>query len=279
MYKTSLTLATVTFLCISVNLFSFNFLINMLYDLLPGPVRSAFKGEGLVSDEFYYGYGNCNFTSLGCLTSTINYRLGNASTINHNFSLPTYYLYGGYIAHVSTPIISIIYPGWQLETEVGYGGISYENVLKDKAQLTLQARSLYVTGSSGFNWRIYKSPKEERFSWMLNLGFGYKLSSILKEELYYNVQTGIIWVPKILSSSLEYFKTAKAGNILFYTNDPTKRIAKEETISLSINCILKQKYLFKIAYVYKNLYLLEYKLPQEETELNLCGIAVTFLVQ
>jgi len=31
----------------TTNVYSFNFLVNILYSILPQPVRSAFKGEGL----------------------------------------------------------------------------------------------------------------------------------------------------------------------------------------------------------------------------------------
>jgi len=49
-----LKLLLLTSLIIS-NSYSFNFLINIFYSMLPQPVRSAFKGEGLQIDQFDYG--------------------------------------------------------------------------------------------------------------------------------------------------------------------------------------------------------------------------------
>lgn len=77
-------------------------------------------------DQFEYGFGNCNFSSLGYLNSDLQYISGKAINDKISFAVPTFYLYGGYIAHVSTPMLTTVNPGWQLETEVGYGGISYD---------------------------------------------------------------------------------------------------------------------------------------------------------
>ncbi len=245
--------------------FSFNFLINIFYSILPQPVRSAFKGEGLQIDQFEYGLGNCNFTSFGYLNSDIHYVAGTIINEKFKFEVPTFYLYGGYISHVSTPILTGIYPGWQLETEVGYGGVSYNPPTPTKYQ------QLFFTGSSGFNWRIYKS---NRFS--TNLATGYKLHYILKDLLYYAIQLGYL-IHQKSSISLEFYNTYKGGNFFIFSSESIPVNSKETHVSLSLNFILSTKYLLKISGIYKQWSLEELKLPKVEEKINLYGIAI-FLI-
>ncbi|MFN3551402.1 MAG: hypothetical protein ACK4WJ_06315 [Endomicrobiia bacterium] len=254
----------------SYNTYCFNFLINIFYSMLPKPMRMAFKGEGLQIDQFEYGFGNCNFTSFGYLNSDIEYKVGLNIDKKFSFSVPTFYLYGGYIAHVSTPMLTTIYPGWELETEVGYGGIEYNPELKDKY------RRLFISGTSGFNWRIYKSKDVDKYNFILNLAFGYKLHSILKELLYYEVQTAIKIFPKI-SFSLEYFDTWKGGNFFFFSTETYQSFSKEQNIKLSLNFILSKKYLLKTSYIYKVWQFEEYKIPETKQKNHLSGILISLI--
>jgi len=97
--KTKLFIKKNKFLIVSIlffttNVYSFNFLVNILYSILPQPVRSAFKGEGLQIDQFEYGFGNCNFLSFGYLNSNLQYTSGEVINEKIIFSIPTFYLYG-----------------------------------------------------------------------------------------------------------------------------------------------------------------------------------------
>lgn len=253
--------------------YTFNFLVNIFYSLLPQPVRSAFKGEGLVTDQLHYGFGNCNFTSIWYLNSELSHNEGQARNItNYKFTNPTFSLYGGYIAHVSTPVVLTIYPGWQLESEFGYGGIEYANI---STQIREETRSFYISGLSGFNWRIYQSPEEKNFSFILNLGFGYKLHSLIKEQLYYNVQTGIIIVPNILSVSLEYLSTLKGENLLMFAAERFK--SKERFLCLGTNFLLSKKYVLKLAGMIRELEIVEFRLPVKESKIKFYGFKLTLL--
>ncbi len=264
-----LKLLLLTSLIIS-NSYSFNFLINIFYSMLPQPVRSAFKGEGLQIDQFDYGFGNCNFTSFGYLNSDIKYKSGMNIDENYSFSVPTFYLYGGYIAHVSTPMLTYIYPGWQLETEVGFGGTEYHPEYKK------EYRKFFVTGSSGFNWRVYKSNEKDKYNFTLNLGFGYKLHYVLKDILYYNIQVGIKIIPKI-SLSLEYFNTLQGGGFFLFSTQGFEAKSKEKHLILSSNFLLSKKYLLKFSGMYKNWQLKEFKTPQTEQENNFYGIILSLI--
>ncbi len=255
---------------ISSTTYCFNFLINIFYSMLPKSMRMAFKGEGLQTDQFEYGFGNCNFTSFGYLNSDIEYKVGLNIDKKFSFSIPTFYLYGGYIAHVSTPMLITVYPGWELETEVGYGGIEYNPELKDKY------RRFFVSGSSGFNWRVYQSKDEYKYNLTLNLAFGYKLHSVLKEMLYYEIQTAIKILPKI-SFSLEYFDTWKGGNFFFFSTEAYQSFSKEKNIKLSLSFILSKKYLLKISYLYKIWQLEENKIPETNQKNNFYGVLVSVI--
>jgi hypothetical protein len=257
-------------LFITTNLYSFNFLINIFYSILPQPVRSAFKGEGLQIDQFEYGFGNCNFTSLGYLNSDLQYTSGKVINENISFAVSTFYLYGGYIAHVSTPMLTTIYPGWQLETEVGYGGISYDPELKE------QNRQFFVTGTSGFNWRIYKSNFSSAKSFTINLLTGYKLHYLLKDLLYYGAQVGAVIRQKI-SLSCEYYTTYKGGNFFVFSRESVITTSNEIHLSLSTNFLISQKYLLKISYLYKQWSLIQDTTPTTEQNVNLYGIMVSFI--
>lgn len=259
-----------TTIFLSSELFSLNFLINIFYSILPRPVRSAFKGEGLQIDQFEYGFGNCNFSSFGYLNSDIHYVAGNVINEKFKFEVPTFYLYGGYISHVSTPILTTVYPGWQLETEIGYGGISYNPTIPKKY------RQLFFTGSSGFNWRIYKSKQENVRGFTINLLTGYKLHYILKDLLYYGIQIGATIYPKFSISS-EFYETYKGGNFFIFSQELTSVSSKETHISLSLNFILSKKYLLKFAGVYKYWFLEEFKSPKVEERVNLYGIVISLV--
>lgn len=252
-------------LLISTQLTAFNFLVNIVYSILPQPVRSAFKGEGLQVDQFEYGFGNCNFSSFGYLNSKLEHKEGTLYHDNFQFTVPTYYLYGGYIAHVSTPMLTVIYPGWQLETEVGYGGVRYNPTLKDKNQ------QLFVTGTSGFNWRIFKSVK-----FTSNILTGYKLHYILKDLLYYGIQAGYI-ISNRFSFSCEYYTTYKGGNFFIFSADPIRTETCETHYSVAVNFVLSKKYLIKLNYVYKQWYKKEYKEPTVEEKLDLYGFVVSLI--
>ncbi len=252
------------------NVYSFNFLINIFYSILPQPIRSAFKGEGLQIDQFEYGFGNCNFSSLGYLNSSLHYTSGEVISEKIEFSVPTFYLYGGYIAHVSTPICSIIYPGWQLETEVGYGGVNYDYEMKE------QNRQFFVTGTSGFNWRIYKSKYSLPKSFTINLMTGYKLHYILKDLLYYGVQIGIFVSPKI-SFSCEYYTTYKGGNFFIFSREGTQATSNETHLLFSTNFLISQKYLLKISYLYKQWSLVQLTPPQTKQNVNLYGFVLSLI--
>ncbi|MCX7716468.1 MAG: hypothetical protein N2Z73_03535 [Endomicrobia bacterium] len=265
-----LLIATYLFLSLSSSLFSFNFLINILYSTLPQPIRSAFKAEGLQIDQFEYGFGNCNFLSFGYLTSVMNYHCGSIVNEEFKFAVPTLYLYGGYIAHVSTPMLHIIYPGWQLETEVGWGGISYSPQFKEKY------RQFFVTGTSGFNWRIYKSPQQTNKSFTINLLTGYKLHYLLKDLLYYGIQFGSILHPKI-SLSFEWNHTYKGGNFFIFSRETIPTISSETHYLLSLNFILSKKYLLKISSVYKKWWLYEKGTPETQQKLDLYGIILSLV--
>lgn len=250
--------------------YCFNFLINIFYSILPKPVRMAFKGEGLQIDQFEYGFGNCNFTSIGYLNSDIDYKIGLNIHEKFSFSVPTFYLYGGYIAHVSTPMLTTIYPGWELETEVGYGGTEYNPKLKDNY------RRFFVTGSSGFNWRVYKSKDGDKYNFTINLGFGYKLHYILRDLLYYNIQMGIKILPKI-SCSLEYFNSWKGGSFFFFSGQGYDTISKEQHLKLSFNFILSNKHLLKTSYLYKEWQLEENKIPEVKQKNCFYGILFSLI--
>jgi hypothetical protein len=257
-------------LFVSNNLYSFNFLINIFYSILPQPVRSAFKGEGLQIDQFEYGFGNCNFSSLGYLNSDLQYTSGKVINDKISFAVPTFYLYGGYIAHVSTPMLTTIYPGWQLETEVGYGGISYDPELKE------QNRQFFVTGTSGFNWRIYKSKDFGPKSFTINLLTGYKLHYVLKDLLYYGLQIGIIVVPKV-SFSCEYYTTYKGGNFFIFSKEEITSTSNETHLLLSTNFLISQRFLLKISYLYKHWNLIQSTTPATEQNVNLYGVVISLI--
>ncbi|MCS7151649.1 MAG: hypothetical protein NZ928_04635 [Endomicrobia bacterium] len=258
----------VSLIIFNIHLSAFNFLINIIYGILPQPIRSAFKGEGLQIDQFEYGFGNCNFSSLGYLQSEIDHREGTLITEEEGkfkFSVPTYYLYGGYIAHVSTPILTVIYPGWQLETELGYGGVAYSVRLREKNQ------QFFVTGTSGFNWRVFKSNKITA-----NLLTGYKLHYLLKELLYYGIQIGNS-ITKKFSLSFEYYTTYRGGNFFIFFGEPTRTVSKETHYLLSSNFILSKKYLLKASVMYKQWYKKEFRQPEVEEKLNLYGIVLALI--
>ena len=260
----------VSILFFTVNVYSFNFLVNILYSILPQPVRSAFKGEGLQIDQFEYGFGNCNFLSFGYLNSDLQYTLGQVINEKIVFSVPTFYLYGGYIAHVSTPILNTIYPGWQLETEVGYGGINYDHRLKE------ESRQLFVTATSGFNWRIYKSKSLSPRSFTINVITGYKLHYILKDLLYYGTQIGVLVTPKI-SFSCEYYTTYKGGNFFVFSREEITSVSNETHLIVSTNFLLSKKYLLKISCLYKQWSLTQFTTPQTKQVVNLYGFIMSFI--
>jgi hypothetical protein len=244
----------------------------MFFGILPHPVKSAFKGEGLENKQLPYGFGNSAFTSFSYLNSNLISQQGILKD-EYNFQNPTYATYAGYIAHVSTPVFFTVYPGWQLELEVGYGGTDYDPTEQKFTQ------KFYFSGMSGFNWNIYHSPKIKKYSWNLNLGFGYKLHSFLKEELYYNTQIGLILLPNILSSSLEYLSTIKGGTFFIYGTSTIKSESNEQMFTLSINWLLNEKYLLKVGSVIKNWKLTEILLPNRETKINFYGFNITFLTK
>lgn len=258
------------FITFHSHLFSFNFLINIFYSILPQPVRSAFKGEGLQIDQFEYGFGNCNFTSIGYLYSEIEYNMGQNINEKFKFSVPSFYLYGGYIAHVSTPMLTFIYPGWQLETEVGYGGISYHPQYKDTY------RELFVTGTSGFNWRVYKSEKKHVPNFTVNLLTGYKLHYVLKDLLYYGTQIGVL-LSRRFSISCEYYTTYRGGNFFVFSRELTKTLSKETNLNLSINFLLSKKYLLKLTTIYKSWYLHQFSLPETKQKNIFYGIVLSLI--
>lgn len=260
----------ICFFIITTHAFCFNFLVNLLYGMLPQPIRSAFKGEGLQVDQFEYGFGNCNFSSFGYLNSFLHYRAGSNINEDVKFSVPTFYLYGGYIAHVSTPMLHIIYPGWQLETEVGWGGVSYHPQLKQNY------RQFFVTGTSGFNWRIYKSEKNAIKSFTINLLTGYKLHYLLKDLLYYGIQIGSMLSNKI-SCSCEYYSTYQGGNFFIFSRETIPVNSSETHLMLSFNFILTKKYLLRIAGVYKNWYLIEQSFPEVEQRLHIYGVTISLI--
>ncbi|MEN3014164.1 MAG: hypothetical protein ABDH23_06115 [Endomicrobiia bacterium] len=262
-------LILVFFLLFSTPLFSFNFLVNLFYSLLPQPIKMAFKGEGLQIDQFEYGFGNCNFLSIGYLNSDIHYKSGNIINEKFKFSVGTFYLYGNYIAHVSTPILNFIYPGWELSSEVGWGGVSYNPSLKEKN------RSFFFSGSSGFNWRVLYI-KKNKFGLTSNLTTGYKLHFLLKDLLYWGFQTSFLISPKI-SVSTEIIQTYRGGNFFIFLRDEFNSSSKEETFILSLNFLLSKKYLLKLSGIYKNWYLKEYKLPHSEQSVNLYGVIVSLI--
>jgi len=251
-------------------IYPFDFLINIFYSILPQPVRSAFKGEGLQIDQFEYGFGNCNFSSLGYLNSDLQYTSGQVINEKFVFSVPTFYLYGGYITHVSTPMLNTIYPGWQLETEVGYGGINYDYEMKQRN------REFFVTGTSGFNWRIYKSQFSLPKSFTINLMTGYKIHYILKDLLYYGTQVSILISPKI-SFSFEYYTTYKGGNFFVFSRELTPTTSNETHLSLSTNFIISKNYLLKISCLYKLWYLLQLTNPEVKQIVNLYGILLSLI--
>ncbi len=247
--------------------FSFNFLVDLFFGMLPQPVRSAFKGEGLVTDQLIYGYGNSNFTTFNVYYTELSFKEGAVTNIqNHKFNYPTFSLFGGYISHVSTPVFLTVYPGWQAESEVGYGGIDRDNVLKG-------TRSIYFHVLSGFNWRVYQSEEIKNFSWTLNLGFGYKYHSIIKEQLYWTAQVAVLLIPNILSFSLEYFTTLQGKNLLFPA-EPYK--CREYTICHGINFILSKKYVLKLSLNFKTLSYREEKVSKE-LKLNFYGTTIALL--
>ena len=252
------------------DLYSFNFLINILYSILPQPIRSAFKAEGLQIDQFEYGFGNCNFSSLGYFNSDLHYISGQTIDEKIVFSVPTFYLYGGYIAHVSTPMFNTIYPGWQLETEVGYGGVSYDYEMKE------QNRQFFVTGTSGFNWRIYKSKYFLPKSFTINLMTGYKLHYILKDLLYYGIQIGVFVTPKI-SFSCEYYTTYKGGNFFVFSREEIISTSNETHLLLSTNFLISQNYLLKISCLYKRWCLTQFTTTKTEQNVNLYGFVFSLI--
>lgn len=253
------------FIILVTETYSFNFLINLIFGILPQPVRSAFKGEGLQIDQFEYGFGNCNFSCLGYFNSNIEYKEGIVINEKFDFAVPTYYLFGGYISHVSTPILNIIYPGWQLETEVGYGGVGYNPSLRQNY------REFFVTGTSGFNWRVYKSKK-----FTANILTGYKLHYVLKDLLYYGIQCGVLVKPRI-SVSCEYYTTYKGGNFFIFSQEMFKTESSETSFALGINFLLSKKYLLKFNYIYKQWETRQYKLPEVNKKICLSGITISFV--
>ncbi|MCX7956567.1 MAG: hypothetical protein N2643_01565 [Endomicrobia bacterium] len=248
---------------------SFNFLINLFYSILPTPVKMAFKGEGLQIDQFEYGFANCNFTSFGYLLSSIEFKSGNIIDEKFQFSVPTFYIYGSYVAHVSTGILHIIYPGWQLESEIGWGGISYDTILKNKY------RQFFFSGSSGFNWKLYQT-HVNKLGITINLTTGYKLHYVLKDMLYYGIQCGILLNNKI-SGSLELTTTYKGGNFFVFVMDEFKSTSNEKTIMLNLNITLSKKYLLKISALYKNWFIKEHKLLPTERKVQLYGCVIALL--
>ncbi|MCX7910361.1 MAG: hypothetical protein N2505_02115 [Endomicrobia bacterium] len=250
-------------------LFSFNFLINLFYSILPTPIKMAFKGEGLQIDQFEYGFGNCNFFSFGYLNSDIHYKVGYIINEKFNFLVPTFYIYGGYIAHVSTPIASFVYPGWELSSEIGWGGIGYDSSIKQNY------RQLFFSGSSGFNWKFCHL-KKEKFGFTLNLTTGYKLHYILKDLLYWGIQTGFL-LSKIISLSFEFTNTYKGGNFFIFMRDEFSSNSYEKHFALSLNFLLSEKYLLKLSGMYKNWYLKEYKSLTIEQKLNLYGVVIALI--
>ncbi|MFQ3675474.1 MAG: hypothetical protein SNJ64_02915 [Endomicrobiia bacterium] len=270
--KKIIVITTLIFNLVVINVFSFDFLINMFFGILPQPVRSAFKGQGLVNNQLSYGFGNSAFTTIGHLNSELNFEQGNFVD-KYKFKNPTYYTYAGYIAHVSTPVFFTVYPGWQLELEVGYGGTDYDPSTRELTQ------KFYFSGMSGFNWNIYQSPKIKKYSLNLNLGFGYKLHSFLKEELYYNTQIGLILVPNVLSTSVEYLTTAQGGTFFIYGGTINKSKSKEQMFTFSINWLLKEKSILKLGSVIKNWHLTEIMLPNRETKTNFYGIFLSLLTK
>lgn len=263
--KNIVVIITLIFLFFVENIFCFNFLIDMFFGMLPQPVKSAFKGQGLENKQLEYGFGNSAFTTFGYLNSQLEFNQGNFND-KYNFQSPTYFTYAGYVAHVSTPVFFTVYPGWQLELEVGYGGVEYEPLVRESTQ------KFYFSGMSGFNWNIYQSPEIKKYSWNLNLGFGYKLHSFLKEELYYNTQFGLVLYPQILSLSTEYLTTVTGGTFFIYGNSLTKSESKEQVISLTLNWLVKKTVVVKLGAVTKSWYLKEMLTPQSETKIIFYGI-------
>lgn len=259
----------ISVLFFSTNLFSFNFLVNLIYSFLPTPVKMAFKGEGLHTDQFEYGFGNCNFTSLGYLNSDIHYKAGSVIDDKFSFSVPTIYIYGNYVAHVSTAIARFIYPGWELSSEIGWGGVGYEPLVKQNY------RQFFFSGCSGFNWKFF-DVKNEKFGFTFNISSGYKLHYILKDLLYYGIQVGFIFSPKC-SLNIEMTNTYKGGNFFLFIRDSFNSISKEENYTLSFNIILSRKFLFKLSGLYKKWYLKEYTIPQTEQNLNIYGIVLSLV--
>lgn len=254
----------------SINLFGFNFLVNLFFGMLPQPVRSAFKGEGLSNLQLDYGFGNSAFTSISYLTSKLDFHEGPLSE-SYTFNNPTYATYAGYIAHVSTPVLLSVYPGWQLELEAGFGGTDYDSAREN-------TKKFYFSGMTGFNWEIYKSQKVERFSWLLNLGFGYKLHSFLKDVIYYNLQVGTILVPKKVSCSLEYLSSIQGGTFFFYSSSTEKINSKEQNISLSLNLLLSENYALKFGGTIKDLSSKQmFSIIESEKKINYTGFHLTLL--
>ncbi len=253
-------------------IFGFDFLINLFFGMLPQPVRSAFKGEGLENKQFQYGFGNCAFTSLSYLNSELKISHGSFFD-EYKFEKPTFTTFAAYISHVSTPVFLTVYPGWQLELEVGFGGTVYDSAAR---QLT---EKFYFSGLSGFNWQIYRSAEIKKYSWTLNLGFGYKLHSFLNEQIYYNLQTGVILIPNILSSSLEYLSTLQGGKFFILRSTAEKFQSKEHTASFSLNWFINEKYILKLGTTIKNYSTVEILNPSREIKINFYGIFISLLTK
>jgi|YNPBryBLVA2012_1023415.scaffolds.fasta_scaffold00230_12 hypothetical protein len=270
MKRTGFAAVAVFTLC-ATPVFSQGFLIDLVFGMLPPQVRSAFKGEGLESDQLHYGFGNCAFTALGYLSSELEYSLGDAIHQRYTFVNPTLYSYAGSIAHVSTPLVVGIRPGWQLELELGYGGTSYDPSTLERAQ------KFYFAGMTGFNWRMFQTPRETRFGVAVNMGIGYKLSAVLKDEIYWLAQAACAIIPQRLVLGAEYFDTLNGGSLLIYANETLKSRSKETAVSTGVTWVINERYALKLAGVIRDMRILTPKSPDEITRMRFTGVVLSLL--